>query len=285
MDMYAIENAPKTQMQRSHSRGQLVVDAPNGRTQLQRLYQKDALKLRFPKNHIGQDLEGILVNTSGGLAGGDSMSIQVSVQKDADLTLTSQACDRVYKSLGQDAVINLDFTVEDNASLVWAPQETILFNNARLNRKLNVNLEESSRFLAIEAVVWGRELMGETMQEGALQDSWRVHVEGQLIHAENLRLKGDVHAQLQTPVVANGGTATATLLMVEKGCERHLEACREICEAAQGVTGGVSFWQVGPYAKLLIRLVGQTGYDLRKCVVQLVMQLSSNGVTPRVWSM
>ncbi|MFC7292916.1 urease accessory protein UreD [Hirschia litorea] len=285
MDGSDVEYASVSRMQRSHSSGRLVVAALKGRSHLKRLFETDALKLRFPKNNITYALEGILVNTAGGLAGGDSLSLNIHVEKGADLTITSQACERVYKSLEEEAVVDLRLRADADSNLIWAPQETIIYNNARLTRTIDVTLSPSSTFLAIEAIIWGRELMGEQVRNGALRDSWRIKVGDQLVHAENTRLEGDIHMQMQNGVVAKGGRATATLLMVGANCEKHLHACRSICASANGVVGGASHWHVGPYAKLLIRLVGDTSYDLRKCVVQLVMQLSSNGIPPRVWSL
>ncbi len=97
--------------------------------------------------------------------------------------------------------------------LAWLPQETILFDRARLKRRIDVDLAEDASLVMAEAVVFGRAAMGEAMRDGFWADTWRVRRGGRLVFAENVRLDGDIAEKLARPASAAGGIALATVLV------------------------------------------------------------------------
>jgi hypothetical protein len=81
----------------------------------------------------------------------------------------------------------------------WIPQETILFEGARLERRLNADIAEDATLLMAEALVFGRAARGETWRRGALQDSWRIRRGGKLLWADGLSLGEDIPADFAEP--------------------------------------------------------------------------------------
>ena len=262
--------------QRARGTVELSVNCPNGRSQISRLYQSGCAKARIPRS-TGSGLEAILINSSGGMTGGDRLSWGVTVEAGARASITSQACERIYKAPADTSEVAIELQVEDKAKLAWIPQETILFDHGRLQRTLNADLAPGAEALFVESVIFGRGAMGEQVTTGHLQDRWRIRQGGRLIHAEDLLISGDVNQLADRPFTLNGNAAMATVLLVSPAAEGQLAAAREII--GQG-SGGASAWD----GKLLARVTAKDGYNLRKKLVPLISLLNFEADVPKVWA-
>lgn len=246
---------------------------PRGETRLRHLHQAGALKLRFPRV---AEAEAVLINTAGGLTGGDALRQSFEVEPGGALRVTTQACERIYRSTGPDARVTTRLSVAPNAALSYFPQETILFDGGRLSRSLDVDAASSSRLLLCESVVLGREAMGESVTTGALRDRWRVRREGQLILADDLKLGGDMAELTGRNASLGSARAFATVLWQDERGEGVLPALRDVL----GPEGGASHLDGFGMA----RLVAPSYYALRKRLVPALALLSQVGL-PRVWSL
>lgn len=271
---------PTAEMQRVSAVGRLVVRRSAGRSRLARLYQEGAAKIRMPA--VGDDpLEAVLINTAGGLTGGDRLAWQVEVADGAAASVTTQACEKVYRSAAGHAEIACTLGVGRDACLSWLPQETIVYREAALSRRFEVDLAPGARLLMVEATVFGRLAMGESVDRGMFRDRWRVRREGRLIHAEEFAIGPDIAATLARSAATGGATAMATVLLVDDDPGRHLDAVRAIL----GERGGASTWSVGKNGKLLARLVEEDGYCLRRRLVPLLDLLNGKAGLPKTWSL
>ena len=258
-----------TDLQRSL--GKLVLEiAANGA--VVRMREEGCSKLRMPTMAAGQAPEAIIINTSGGLAGGDRLEIDVKAA--SDLCLTTQAAEKVYRSLSNETHISTRLSGQGEARLLWLPQETILFDGARLARSLEVDLQENAGLLAVESVVLGRKAMGESLTDFSFHDRWRIRRGGRLIYADDLRFDP---ARVLGAAALNGARAFATLVFVGTEVERFLEPLREIFADR----GGVSVWD----GKLVARLVGVDGFDLRKTLIPALTLLAAPNELPKVWTL
>ncbi|HCL67050.1 MAG TPA: urease accessory protein, partial [Rhizobium sp.] len=177
--------------QRARGVGRLVTKPLGGRTRIAELYQEGAAKIRLPQT-FSAEMEAVLINTAGGLTGGDRLDWSFSAGPDTFLTATTQACEKVYKASAGAAEVVTRIEVAAGARVHWLPQESILFENASLTRRLEVDLDESAEFVAVEAILLGRKAMGEAMANGTLRDRWRIRRGGRLVHAEDLRMEENV---------------------------------------------------------------------------------------------
>src|SRR4029077_13026294 len=100
--------------------------------------------------------------------------------------------EKIYRSLGPATAVTVRLALARGARLRWLPQETILFDRARLARSIEVDMEEGASLLIAEAIVFGRSAMGETVEDGAIADRWRIRRGGRLVFAESLRLDGAI---------------------------------------------------------------------------------------------
>jgi urease accessory protein len=252
----------------------VTVHAANGISRRTRVQEDGSLRVRFP-NGDGRDLDAVLVNTAGGIAGGDRFDLSFDVATGASLTVTTAAAEKTYRTHGPDSTIALRLTVADGATLRWLPQETILFDRARLARTVDIDLAPEARLLLAEAVVFGRSAMGETVEQGAFLDRWRVRRSGRLVFAETMQFDGAIAGMLAKPAVAAGGIAFATVL-IAPGEGGAVDAVR----ALEGVAGevGISCWN----GLAVARLCATDGAALRHDLM-MVLSAVSPGAPPRLW--
>lgn len=224
---------------RADSRIALTVAARDGVTRRAQVAECGALRVRFP-NRAGAELEAVLVNTGGGMTGGDRFQFDIAAGPDTQLLVTTTAAEKVYRSLGPVTEVAVNIRVAAGARLRWLPQETILFDRARLSRRIDVDLEEGASALLAEAVVFGRAAMGEAVCDGLFADRWRVRVGGRLIHAEAAWLDGGIAAKLTRTASAAGGIALATLAIIPGG-GADVDAVRAAATTCTGEVG-ISAW-------------------------------------------
>ncbi|MBI1200463.1 MAG: urease accessory protein UreD [Phenylobacterium sp.] len=262
-------------LQRARGAGRIAVAHADGRTRLSRLYQDGCGKIRLPRDARAEGLEAVLINTSGGVTGGDALSWRAEAGDGARLTLTTQACEKVYRARDGEAVIETTLSVGVGARIDWLPQETILFDGGRLRRRLQADLAPGARLLAVEAAILGRAAMGETVRAGALADRWRIRREGRLVFADDLRLDGAIaETGAERPVLA-GAQAFASILLVDDEAGRFLAPLR----AALGPAGGASAFD----GKLFARLTAPDGFSLRQALLPALEALRGGAPLPRVW--
>jgi urease accessory protein len=257
---------------RAAGRIALSVAAKVGVTRRRQVYEDGPLRVRFP-SAAPRALEAVIVNTAGGIAGGDRHDLDIRVDDGAALGVTTAAAEKVYRTLGPDAEIAVKLAVGEGARLVWLPQETIMFDRARLSRRIEVELASSASFVMAEAVMFGRSAMGETVESGAFTDRWRVRQDGRLIFAETVRFDGAVGRALREPAGAGGGIAIATVLAVP-GDQTMVDRLR-----AQAFCGEVaaSAWN----GLAVARLCAKDGVGLRRDMAAAVVALG--GALPRLW--
>lgn len=258
-----------TDLQRSSGSIMLEVGA---RGAVKRMREEGCAKLRIPSRLAGQSPEAIIINTAGGLAGGDRFEIEVRAE--SDLCLTTQAAEKIYRSLGSETRVATHLHAEGNARLFWLPQEAILFDGARLKRSFDAELNAGATLLAVETIVLGRKAMGESLTDFSFHDRWRICRDGRLIFADDLRFDP---ARVQGAAALNGNGAFATIILVSPDRERFIEPLREII----GVSGGVSAWD----GKLIARLVATDGFDVRKTLIPVLKLLSGQVQLPKVWTL
>jgi urease accessory protein len=258
----------------------LVVDSRGGITRRARIHEAGALRVRFPHNDPANcrshGLEATIVNTAGGMAGGDCFDLEFSLRPGARLTVTSIAAEKIYRSLGPAAMIRATLRVGAGAYFAWLPQETILFDRARLVRTIDLELAQDAHLLFAEAAVFGRSGMGEEVAHGRLVDRWRVRRAGRLLYAETLRLDGPIAKKLAQPAVANGDIATATVLVVPGG-QAAADAVHAIGVSLRGEVGA-SAWN----GLAVVRLCAADGAALRHDLIAVLTRLA-DGPLPRVW--
>ena len=261
----------------NRARGAVAFDVHvvDGVTRRGQLYESGSLRVRFPSPEA-EGLSAVFVNTAGGVAGGDRFDIDIATGEAARLTVTTAAAEKVYRSHGPSSHIGIALKVAARSHLAWLPQETILFDDARVSRQIDIDLAADASLLLCEIVVFGRTAMGEQMKRGSFTDRWRVRRGGELVFAETVRLDGDIRGALARSASTKGGAAIGTALIVP-GDEAVIARIREASGLFRGEVG-VSAWN----GFAMARFCAQDGAMLRADMMTVLSRAGTSPL-PRLW--
>jgi len=266
--------------QRSRGAAAVALSARDGRTRLDRLAQAGSAKAFLPRSHTA-DPEVVFLNTSGGLTGGDRLDVALDLGAGARAFATTQTAERAYASLGPVAEVEVRLSLGSGAQLVWAPQETILYERSALSRRTIAEMAEDATLILSEIVVFGRAAMGERVAAATLSDTREIRRGGRILVLEPLRMGPGWMAGRDRATRLDRAQAMAVLWMVGPGVGDRLPALRRLLPApSHALTVGVSAWD----GRLCLRAVARDVLALRRCVGQVVGELSGAPL-PRVWQL
>lgn len=270
---------PPQHLQRARGEGRVGTKQREGRTVLDTLFQEGCCKVRLPRTYSNA-VEAVLINTAGGITGGDRLSWSAEVAPAGRLVLTTQACERSYRSTGDVAKVETRLKVREGAHLDWLPQETILFASSKLERRLEIDLDEGATLTAIEAVLLGRDAMGEEARDAQLSDHWRIRRNGRLVHAEATRLTGEDRERDGLSLL-HGCRAFASIVHVA----RNADAAGLLLDRVRALHGPGLIAASSTGERLVIRAMAHSGLALRRLLVPTLVELTGAGALPRLWQL
>lgn len=273
-----------SRLQRSHGACELTIAGEgDGSSRLIHLYQEAPCRILFPAAEPGGIFNAVLVNTSGGLAGGDTLKVDVRCTDQAHALVMMQAAEKVYRSLGNPTQVDVSIHADARTWLEWLPQETILFDGAGLRRRNRIAADSSARLLVAEFVALGRQARGETFTTGFLHDAWEVRIDGRLLWADTLRLDRDLSAVLRHKAGFAGQPVFATVLLIAPDAARYLDRARNLLHETSGYAAVTSLGSL-----LIARFLSANTLELRRTIAhywsalrQAVAGLAP--VMPRLW--
>src|SRR5258708_18200004 len=238
-----MEDRQPPRLQRASGECRVAFDLRDGQTRLGDLYQRDPCRVLFPKAELGEPPQAVLLTTSGGVTDGDSLKMAIEIGPGAMAVATTQAAEKIYRAAkgGGHCAIDVAVRVAEGAALEWLPQETIVFQGARLKRRTGAEVAPGGALLACEMVVLGRAASGERFQSGLLLDSWSVRrparsQTARLAWTDTLNVEGE------TPDGAgfDAANALATVIGVWDAPHPHFEKARALLESVGEVRAGVT---------------------------------------------
>jgi urease accessory protein len=244
------------------------------RTLLADLRESGGYRLKFPR---GSACEAVIVNTGGGVAGGDDLSFDFTAENSASVTLTSQAAEKLYRSQGKPITASIHLRAEPGATIEWLPQETILFDGAQFDRTFTLDLAANANALIFESLVLGRLAMGEEIATGSVHDHWRVRQGGRLIFADEVRFEEPLPHLLSRPATFAGAKAIATLVLIRHDAVEMRDAVRPM--QWDGVEMGVSIVN----GLFIARFLAHDPLALRKAARDMIETLRGAPL-PRVFT-
>ena len=262
------KNPSDRDLQRADGCGRVVLSGSEMGVRIVDVFQRSPVRIMFPR--VGCAIEeAVLVNTAGGIAGGDRLEFGVTALASASIAVTSQAAEKVYRALNEPARIATKLQACEAAKLAWLPQETIVFNWGRLSRETEVELSSGAELLALEWLVLGRAAHGEEMVGGHITDSWRVKKDGRLIWADSFRVTDEVFPQVHRKALLSNCKAVATLIYFGPHLDARMEYLRDIaasleCHCAATSVAGL----------VIVRFAAKASYDLRLALRNFLQQFS-----------
>lgn len=276
----AVSSVPR--LERAEGRARVAFSRHgDGTSRLADLWQEGSCKVRLPRAYGGAGPVAVLINSAGGVTGGDRLTYEAVWGAGTRATVTTQAAERIYRRSEGAGYIGNRLEVGAGATAFWLPQETILFDGSGLCRQLDVSIAGDATLVAVEAIVFGRTAMGEEIRRLDLSDDWRVRRDGRLVYADALRLSGDARDVLKGKATGGGARAVASLLLVAPDAETRLAPARQLIEnrAGPAIEVGASAFD----GLLSIRLLAQDGRVLRAMIEPLIESLTGEPL-PRAWS-
>ena len=243
---------------------------------IRRLHQQSPLRLLFPVPDPHEPFQAALVNTAGGLAGGDVTEARIALAPGVQAMLATPAAEKLYRSLGPATRIRTRLEVAEGAALEWLPQEAILFDGAVLDRLTEAEVAPGGVLLATESLVLGRIARGESWRAGTARDAWRISRGGRLLWADALGLDA---AARDAPFALEGAEAMGLVLLVAEDAERHRDLARDL------TAGQASLPRPG---LLLLRFLGQAAAVRAGITAALpalrAAALGRPAILPRLWT-
>jgi urease accessory protein len=277
-------NPSDKNLQRAEGSGRIVLRGSEKGTRIMDVFQQSPIRIMFPRVSGPAVEEAVLINTAGGIAGGDRLESRVTALANASIAATSQAAEKVYRALNEPARIATKLKACEAAKLAWLPQETIVFNWGRLSRETEIELSSGAELLALEWFVLGRAAHGEEITGGHITDSWRVKKDGRLIWADCLRITNEIFAHLHRKALLSNCKAVATLIYFGPYLDARLERLRDIarlleCHCAATSVNGL----------IIVRFAATVSSDLRLALRSFLQQLSRElgpgpFRVPKMWS-
>ena len=262
-------------MQRASGESRVTFDLRDGKTRLGDLYQRDPCRVLFPEPELSEPPQAVLLTTSGGVTDGDALTMAIEIGPGATAVATTQAAEKVYRAApgGGHCRIDVSLRLAEGATLDWLPQETILFQGARLKRRTVADVEPCAALLACEMVVLGRAASGERFVSGLLLDTWSVRRTGRLVWTDALRVEGE------TPAGAGFGAANAlaTVIGVWDEPQPPFEKARALLDAVDDARAAVTLVN----GVMVVRVLGEAT-AVRRATVRFLTDFRGCRL-PRVW--
>jgi len=278
------EKSVDKDLQRAEGICRIVVGGSGKGTRIMDVYQQSPTRVLFPKIDDAPAQEAVLVNTSGGVAGGDCLESTVTALSGGSIAVTTQAAEKIYRALDETARITTKLNVGNTAKLAWLPQETIVFNHARLCRRTEIEISPESELVALECLVLGRTARGERLSAGEVIDTWQVKKNGRLQWADTFRLTDEGFCHFSRKALLSDSTALATLLYFGPELEARLQLIRTQsvsfdCQCGASQVGGM----------VVARLAARSSFELKAALRVLLEELGKTLApgpfrVPKMWS-
>ncbi len=271
-------------LQRADGCGRIVLSGSENGTRLEEVFERSPTRILFPRTGHCRVEEAVIINTGGGVAGGDRLECSVTALPGTSIAVTSQAAEKVYRALHDPARVATRLKARESARLAWLPQETIVFNGARIHRTTEIELFSGAELLALEWLVLGRTARGEIVVSGSVLDGWRVKKDGRLIWADSFRISDDIFVHLNRKALLSHFNSIATLVYFGPDLDRRVESLRQIissleCDCAVTLVSGLIV------ARFAAKQSSDLKLALRSFLQQFEPQLTSGPFrVPKMWS-
>ena len=159
-----------------------------GKTVLSHSSHHGPLMVQRPFYPEGDTCHVYILHPPSGIVAGDALTITAKAHGDSSALITTPAAAKFYRSEGRIAKQQVQLSVADNAALEWLPQETIVYEGAKVSSQLQLNLAAAARFIGWEILVLGRPAANEGFSAGSVTLNWQVRRAEKIYYQERLQL-------------------------------------------------------------------------------------------------
>ena len=244
---------------------------------IKKIFQSGCSKILNP-NSYNDNVEIVLINTAGGITCNDKIEINVTI-KNSNLSICSQAAEKIYAGVGEPAEVEININLK-KSTLYWLPKELILFNNSKLNRKINIQLSENSHLVFCETTILGRKAMSEKIENVSFSDQWRINVDSTLKHFESINIQGHTNDNLKNNFTFANKSSLSTILIFGDIIEQLELELRKITKIIEN-----HYCEITKFDdKIIIRLLADDNYYLKK-TLNYIMNKIIHDKLPKSWNL
>ncbi|NOT13262.1 MAG: urease accessory protein UreD [Methylococcaceae bacterium] len=129
-----------------------------------------------------------ILHPPGGIVAGDNLCIKLKADPKSHALITTPAAGKFYRSSGAQATQLITMQVENDATLEWLPQDTIIYQGAQLRTINRIDLAKDARFIGWEILSLGRPASAESFNTGQADVSWQIYKQDKAVFLERLLL-------------------------------------------------------------------------------------------------
>jgi urease accessory protein len=181
----------------------------------------------------------IVIHPPGGVAGGDSLSIEVQLAAGAHALLSTPGAAKWYRANGKLSRQALRLSAGTGATIEWLPQESIFYNQAQVLLDQQVELAAGASFIGCDIACFGRRAAGESFTSGSVRQHMQIRLDGKLIWSEQGGVTGE-GPLMASPLGLAGHSVCVTLVAVGKPADAALLAALRAIGPALELDIGVS---------------------------------------------
>src|SRR5574343_1150825 len=180
----------------------------------------------------------VMVHPPGGIVGGDTLDVDLTLAEGTHAVLTTPGATRVYRSAGEPARQRVRARVDAGARLEWLPLETIAYSGCEAQNWQRFELSPGAAMIGWDLCALGLPAAGEAFERGRVHQ--RLELPG--IWLEEGRVAATDRALFDSPVGLDGRRVFGTLWFAQ-GRALGGPLREALLEAARGVT------EAGPLAR------------------------------------
>lgn len=262
----ALEFAPradKTRLVSSHRRGPLAVQRPF-----------------FPEGNLNHTY---LLHPPGGVVGGDKLDINIQVEPQAQVLITTPGATKFYRSAGAQAQLQQNLHIANGASLEWMPLENIFFPGTKTAIKTSIHLQRGGQFIGWEMNCLGRPANAEAFAKGTIDSDFAFYRDGELIMLDRFTTEGE---SLVTSPVGMRGFSAQAMLVATLADDALVEELQTILASfAPKIWAGASFFD----GILVLRVLASQSQEMLQLLTAAWRLLRPEtlgraAMPPRIWA-
>ncbi len=175
---------------------QVICSKKEEKTIVKDAYFEGALKITRPV-YLNESGEAYLylMNPGGGYLDGDSYKMEISLEEDAHVVLTTQASNKIYKTIAKPALQEAEFFLKKGSCFEYLPDPIIAFQYARFVQKTVVKMEQGASFICKDIFTPGWSPNGDLFQYDSIQSRMDIYINDHLILFDHLKLETDEDLQ------------------------------------------------------------------------------------------
>ena len=258
------------------------------RTVLTERTHSGPLRIQKPLYPEGDEVcHAIIVHPPGGIAGGDSLDINIALAPYTHGLITTPGATKWYKAKDKtDATQTIHIHLATNATLEWLPQEAIIFNAAQAASGTVITLHEKALYFGWEVLCFGRAASGETFDTGRYRQRMTITRGRRLLWNERGTLDAGGRLMI-SPIGLAGHSVAGTLLAAGRDIPQSLLDTARATLANHAGAPRIALTRL-PHV-LAARYLGDSSEEAKELFVRIwsVLRPALTGraaAVPRLWA-